>query len=79
LGIYSDSPMKRMTLKQARVARGWTQQQLEQASGVAQSAISKIERNEINDPQVSTAAALEKALALRHGTLIFGQPSAVAS
>lgn len=65
--------MKHTTLKAARLAQGWTQEQLADASGVQQSAISKLERGDVADPQKSTADALEDALSLRRGTLVFGR------
>jgi transcriptional regulator with XRE-family HTH domain len=67
-----------MTLRRARTQRHWTQEQLAEASGVQQSAISKLERGEVSDPQKSTADALEDALGLQRGTLTFGR-EAVAS
>ncbi len=65
--------VKHLTLKQARLAKGWTQEKLEYESGVQQSAISKLERGDVTDPQKSTVDALEGALGLRHGALIFGR------
>lgn len=65
--------MKHLTLKRARKAKGWTQEELEAASGVTQSAISRLERGEVPDPQNSTVDALERALALQRGTLVFGR------
>ena len=70
---------KHLTLKQARDAKGWTQEQLEAASGVNQRSISKIERGGTFDPQNTTIIALEQALGLKRGTLIFGQREALAS
>lgn len=67
-----------MTLRRARTRLGWTQEQLATASGVQQSAISKLERGEVTDPQKSTADALEDALGLQRGTLVFGR-EAIAS
>ncbi len=62
-----------MTLRSARDAKRWTQERLEEASGVSQGTISKLERGEIDDPQKSTADALEDALSLQRGTLVFGR------
>lgn len=64
---------KRLTLLEAREKKGWTQQKLEAESGVNQRNISKIERGEIRDPQNSTAEALERALGVERGTLIFAE------
>lgn len=66
------------TLKQARDDKGWTQEQLEAESGIDQRTISKIERGDVNDPQNSTVKALEEALGVRRGTLVFGE-EAIAS
>jgi ribosome-binding protein aMBF1 (putative translation factor) len=69
-----------MTLKQARDAKGWTQVELAAKSRIDQAHISKIERGEVCDPKNSTVAALEKALGVRRGTLVFGiQSEALAS
>lgn len=65
--------MASKTLRQARDAKGWTQEELAAKSGVDQRAISKIERGESEDPQNSTAAKLESALGLKRGTLVFGR------
>lgn len=73
-----------LTLKQARDAKGWSQEELEAATaalaatepdryGVCdQQNISKIELGRIVDPRNKTVAALETALGLRRGTLVFG-------
>lgn len=71
--------VKRLTLKQARDKRGWTQEQLEAASGVDQQNISKIENGVIADPRNSTVEALEDALGVARGTLRFGASEAMAS
>jgi len=60
-----------MDLKAARTRMGWTQEQLAAESGIDQSHISRIERGEVADPQNSTVTALEKALSLPRGSLIF--------
>jgi transcriptional regulator with XRE-family HTH domain len=65
--------MKRMTLKAARLARQWTQDQLAAESGVSQASIVKYERDADADPAVSVVDKLENALGLRRGTLIFGR------
>lgn len=63
---------KRLTVKAARDAKRWTQEVLEAKSGVNQSTISKLERGEVEDPSKSTVDALEDALQLQRGTLVFG-------
>lgn len=65
--------MKRMNLKAARLAAGLTQDELAAKSGVSQSSIVKYERDPDADPSVSAVDALESALGLRRGTLIFGR------
>lgn len=70
--------VKHMTLKRARLKKGWRQEDLADASGVQQSGISKLERGSIVDPQKSTVDALEDALGLQRGTLVFGE-EAIAS
>lgn len=70
--------MKHMTLRAARDAKKWTQQQLAAASGVEQTTISKIECETVTDPANSTVSALEIALGVQRGTLIFGSQSRVA-
>lgn len=65
--------MKHLTLQTARHRKGWTQQALARRSGVQQSAISKLESGVVTDPQKSTVDALEAALGLQRGTLIFGR------
>lgn len=67
-----------MTLRQAREARGWTQSQLEEKSGVPQARISQIENGITRSPQYDTVRDLEVALGLKRGTLVFGE-EAVAS
>lgn len=70
--------MKHLTLRQARLGKGWTQEELERRSGVPQARISAIESGETQDPQNRTVKALEGALGIRRGTLVFGR-EAVAS
>lgn len=79
--IFSGVPRKHLTLREARDAKEWTQEQLEaetqridpNGKGVDQRAISKIERGEVEDPMNSTVVLLETALGLQRGTLIFGR------
>lgn len=85
-GSLSLVPRKHLTLKEARDAKGWTQEQLEAETqrvdpasrGVNQRAISKIECGDVQDPMNSTVVLLETALGLQRGTLVFGR-EAVAS
>lgn len=62
-----------MTLRAAREWRRWTQEELEERSGVPQPTISKLERGEVVNPGHHTVVKLEVALRLKRGTLIFGQ------
>lgn len=64
-----------MTLRAARARRKWTQERLSAVSGLKQAHISKIERGEIPNPSHATVVALERALRVRPGTLVFGRQS----
>lgn len=70
--------MDRISLLTARTDKHLTQAELAEKSGVDQSQISRIERGAVTDPANSTVEALENALELERGTLVFGQQSAVA-
>lgn len=80
-GNFPLVPRKHLTLKEARDAKGWTQEHLESETqrvdpagrGVDQRAISKIERGDVADPMNSTVVLLERALGLQRGTLVFGR------
>jgi len=61
-----------MTVREARDRRGWTQEQLEAASGVDQGLISRLERGTSVNPTVETVRKLEGALKVPRGTLVFG-------
>lgn len=65
--------VKQITVRQARLRRGLTQEQLEAASGVSQAAISSIERGLVSDPSWSTVGDLAKALGLDPRELRFGE------
>lgn len=65
--------MKHLTLKDARDAKGWTQEELEQRSGVSQSTIVRCETDPNVNPTVNVVTKLESALELKRGTLIFGR------
>lgn len=65
--------MKQITVRQARLRRGWTQEQLEAESGVSQAAISSIERGLVTDPSSSTVFDLAKALGVDPRELRFGE------
>lgn len=67
-----------MTLKEARDKKRWTQVQLAQKSGVDQSQISRLERGEVTEPLNSTVEALERALGIKRGSLVFGRSAQVA-
>jgi transcriptional regulator with XRE-family HTH domain len=64
--------VKHQTLKHARDAKGWTQEDLAARSGIDQRVISKIECGKTEDPSNSTVTALELALGVKRGTLVFG-------
>jgi len=54
--------MKRMTLKEARAQKDWTQAQLAEASGVPAPHISQLESGTIAQPEIATMRKLELAL-----------------
>lgn len=64
-----------MTLREARRLRGMTQEQLEDASGVEQGFISKLELGKSVNPSYETVKKLEAALKLKPGVLVFGDTS----
>jgi len=61
-----------MTLREARTRKGWTQEQLEAASGIRQGSLSRLERSTDN-PKLDTVRTLEQALGLKPGSLVFGR------
>jgi transcriptional regulator with XRE-family HTH domain len=68
--------MKTVTLREARKQCGWTQEQLEAESGVAQAVISSLERGVVRDPASSTVFKLAKALKRDPRALRFGEVAA---
>lgn len=64
--------VKQLTLKQARDSRGWTMDVLAERSGVSKSIISRIETGQRTNPSINTVKALEEALHVRRGSLVFG-------
>ena len=54
----------RLTLKQARDARDWTQQQLAKASELTQGQISEIENGAVKQPNIATMLKLARALGM---------------
>lgn len=62
-----------MTLREARKKRAWTPEQLAEHSGVHRATIYRIESGFITNPSNDTVKALEEALRVRRGTLVFGQ------
>lgn len=64
-------------LKAARDAKGWTLKTLAEKVGVHESTLSRLERGETT-PMHDTAKALEKALGVKRGTLVFGPGEAAA-
>jgi transcriptional regulator with XRE-family HTH domain len=69
--------VKHMTLRQARQAKGWTQEDLEARSGVGQDVISRLERRTSGADAVTFGtiqkleAALQLKASLRRGALLF--------
>lgn len=71
--------VKQLDLKTARDAKDWTMDELAARSGVSKATISRIESGEIANPSNDTVVALEAALKVRRGTLIFGSASSKAA
>jgi transcriptional regulator with XRE-family HTH domain len=76
--------VKRLTLRQARKRKGWTQHRLAEATRalgrlIDQRNISKIEAGDVGDVMNSTAETLELALGVPRGTLVFGREDRLAS
>lgn len=68
-------PVKPLSLKRARTRLGLTQVELEAASGVDQSVISRLERGSVTRPEFSTVIKLAKALGVDPVRLKFGESS----
>jgi transcriptional regulator with XRE-family HTH domain len=64
--------VKQLDLKAARDAKGWKMPELARRSGINKATISRIEAGEIVNPSYETVVALEKALKVPRGTLVFG-------
>ena len=69
---YSVAPMRK-TLSAARKDRSLSVEQLAERSGVGRATLYRLESGETPDPAWSTVCALEDALGLKRGTLVFGQ------
>lgn len=67
--------MKRIHLRKARESKGWTQQQLADASNLPQARISALE-NSVENPTFDTVLAIAAALELDPRVLRFGQSEA---
>jgi transcriptional regulator with XRE-family HTH domain len=67
--------MQQTTLAAVREKRRLTLEELAEKSGVHKSTISRLERGETK-PEHATVTALEAALGLRRGTLVFGEVAA---
>ena len=63
----------RMTLKAAMDKRRMEPADVARVSGLHLATVYRLMGNQTADPSASTVAALEDALALRRGTLVFGQ------
>jgi transcriptional regulator with XRE-family HTH domain len=68
--------MQRLTLKDARRRRRLDQVTLAKRSGVNQSTVSRLEKGRIAKPTEDTVKALERALRLPSGSLVFGSQEA---
>lgn len=63
-----------MTLQMARKAAGFTQERLEELSGVDQTTISRLEREAAPNPTSDTVERLAKALGIAPSELRFSEP-----
>lgn len=66
-----------LTLKQARAKRKLTFAALAKKSGIHKATVARIERGE-TQPLHDTVVALENALEVKRGTLVFGQAESAA-
>jgi len=66
-----------MYLRTLRKRRGWTQDDLQKKSKIAQNSISRLERNSQARPSHLTVVALAKALGVDPNTIQFGPPPRV--
>lgn len=74
LGPMSEKAISGEKVRALRKARGWTQMELAQASGVSQSALSRIERGDSDGSYASTLRALARAFGCAEGDLSDGAP-----
>lgn len=65
--------MKQLTVREARDAKGWSQTKLADEAGLNKATVCRIESGEITNPSNDTVEALEVALKVKRGTLVFGQ------
>lgn len=65
-------------LKKKREKKKLSQGRLAALSGVAKATISRLETGVITNPQTDTVQALEDALDLKRGSLVFGQRASAA-
>lgn len=63
-----------LTLRDARDIKGWTLEKLAEESGVHKATISRLESGKTK-PLHETVNALEDALGIKHGTLVFHDSS----
>jgi len=67
------------SLKKARQKKRLSQDKLATLSGVAKATISRLETGVITNPQIDTVRALEGALDLKRGSLVFRRMAASAA
>lgn len=65
--------MQQIDLRSARKRRRMDQVTLAERSGVDQSTVSRLERGINRKPKPETVEALERALGLKPGRLVFGE------
>lgn len=69
--------MEHITLLVARAKAGLSVAELEALSGVSKATISRLETGAITNPKLGTVIALERALGLVRGLLVFRAPTEV--
>lgn len=74
IGPMTEKAISGEKVKALRKARGWTQMELARASGVSQSALSRIERGDSDGSYASTLRALARAFGCAEGDLSDGAP-----
>lgn len=65
----------RLTVSEARKRLKWSPEDLAEHAGVHRATVYRIEAGDISNPSYDTVQALELALKVKPGTLVFGSAS----